>query len=98
MGSVDEKDELVGTVRVQNEFGLHARPAGQLAREAGKYAASIVLECGGRQVDAKSILDVLTLAAPRGTELTLRVSGEDARTAFQAVCLFFENHFAVGGS
>ena len=98
MGSVEEKETLVGTVRVQNEFGLHARPAGQLAREAGAYTSQILLECGDRQVDAKSILDILTLAAPRGTELTLRVSGADAPAAFAAISLFFENHFAAGGS
>lgn len=83
----------VGLVVVQNDFGLHARSAGRLAREASKFISTIELELDGRRVDAKSILDILTLAASKGSELTLRVSGEDCRAAFQAISLFFEQNF-----
>ncbi len=91
---MEQTDNLqVGSVVVQNDFGLHARTAGSLVREASKFTSAIELEFDGRRVDAKSILDILTLAASKGSELTLRVSGEDCQVAFQTISLFFEQNF-----
>jgi phosphocarrier protein len=80
MGEVQEK-----VIRVGNSLGLHARPAGKISQEAQRYAASITVHSGGMEADAKSILDLLTLAGPQGTELRLRAQGADAVEAVSAL-------------
>ena len=88
MGEVREK-----VIRVGNSLGLHARPAGKISQEAQRYAASITVHSGGMEADAKSILDLLTLAAPQGTELRLRAQGADAAEAVSALSRLFEDMF-----
>lgn len=61
--------------------GLHARPAAQLAQEAQRYSASIQLVSEAGEVDAKSMLDILSLAPPANAELILLAQGDDAREA-----------------
>ncbi len=68
-------------VCVLNEQGLHARPAAKLAQEAQKFASDIRLVMGDQSVDAKSVLDILSLAAGRGCGLEILAQGEDAREA-----------------
>ena len=77
------------TVFVHNELGLHARPAAKLAQAAQQYQSRITLEYDDMVVDAKSILDILSLAAGRGASLTLRCSGEDARKAAEKLEALF---------
>ncbi|MFU2210413.1 HPr family phosphocarrier protein [Solidesulfovibrio sp. C21] len=81
------------TVRVLNEQGLHARPAAKLAQEAQKFPCAISLSMGGETVDAKSILDILTLAAGNGTELELRASGPEAEAALVSLATLIRNRF-----
>ena len=88
MGEVQEM-----VIRVGNSLGLHARPAGKISQEAQRYAASITVHSGGMEADAKSILDLLTLAAPQGTELRLRAQGADAAEAVSALSRLFEDMF-----
>jgi phosphotransferase system HPr (HPr) family protein len=59
---------------------LHARPAAQFVRAAMGYGARLVVGAGEREVDAKSLLSVLSLGAKGGTELRLRAEGDDAET------------------
>lgn len=80
-------------VRVANELGLHARPAARLAQEAQKFASAIILASDSQEVDAKSILDILTLAAPRGCGLTIKASGGDARAAVERLTGLFRERF-----
>jgi len=80
-------------VTLLNELGLHARPAAKLAQEAQKFSASIKLKYGQREVDAKSILDILTLAAPGGSTLTLCAKGEDASEAIAYLSQLFAQRF-----
>lgn len=72
-------------VNLYNDFGLHARPAAILAREAQKFSSDISLLFDGKEVDAKSILDILTLAAPSGSALKIKARGEDAREAVNRI-------------
>jgi phosphocarrier protein len=81
-------------VRVANELGLHARPAARLAQEAQRFACAIYLEADGQEVDAKSILDILTLAAPQGGRMTIRAEGDDAAEALARLTRLFESRFA----
>ncbi|MDR3177292.1 MAG: HPr family phosphocarrier protein [Desulfovibrio sp.] len=71
--------ERVFTVR--EEIGLHARPAVRLAQAAQEFSAEISLGCGNQLVDAKSVLDILSLSAVKGAVLTLRARGADAGEA-----------------
>ena len=81
---------LVRSVCVMNELGLHARPAGKIAQEAQKFASEIFLAMGEQLVDAKSILDILTLAAGRGCELQLMAKGDDAESAIDHMSKLFK--------
>ncbi len=80
-------------VRVLNDQGLHARPAARLAQEAQKFPCDISLVHGDETVDAKSILDILTLAAGHGSELELRASGPEAEDALTHLGALIRNRF-----
>jgi phosphocarrier protein HPr len=70
---------------ILNRLGLHARAAAQLVRMANQYMADIRLVKDGVEVNGKSIMGVLMLAAPKDTRVLLRVSGEDAEAALVAI-------------
>lgn len=78
---------LEKNVKIINPLGLHARAAAQLVRLASTFESDIKLIRLDNQIfaDAKSILSVLTLAANKGTELTLKIIGEDENEALQSV-------------
>lgn len=66
---------------INDELGLHARPAARIAQAAQQFESRITLIYEDMTVDAKSILDILTLAAGRGACLVLRCEGRDADSA-----------------
>jgi phosphocarrier protein HPr len=80
-------------IRVLNDQGLHARPAARLAQEAQKFACDIRLTMDGEEVDAKSILDILTLAAGHGSELEFRANGPGAEDALAHLGALIRNRF-----
>lgn len=80
-------------VRICNEMGLHARPAAALAREAQRFESEISLCLDDQQVDAKSILDILTLAAPHGHPMVITASGDDAEEALKTLTELFQSRF-----
>ncbi len=84
-------------VSLDNEFGLHARPAAILAKEAQKFSSDIRLSHDGKEVDAKSILDILTLAATHGSALCIKASGEDAPEAVRRIKELISRRFEVRG-
>jgi phosphocarrier protein HPr len=86
-------DSMTRRVCVANELGLHARPAARLAREAQKFSARITLLFQNQEVDAKSILDVLTLALGPGCSVELKAQGEDAEAALHQLEQLFLNRF-----
>ncbi|CAK7042685.1 MAG: hypothetical protein DELT_02894 [Desulfovibrio sp.] len=71
-------EEYETTVTITNELGLHARPAAMVAQTAQKYSAEAHFILSDQQANAKSILDILSLAACKGTALKLRCKGRDA--------------------
>ena len=77
-------------VIVQNEVGLHARPAKNLVSELNKYISDVYIEKDGYRINAKSIIGVLTLAAVKGTELMVIAEGEDAEQVLEIVQRMFE--------
>lgn len=86
---------LEGSVRIVNQLGLHARASAQLVRLAGNYKSRIILKNAIRNIeaDSKSILSLLTLSASIGTQLNLKVEGEDEKLAFEAISELFSNGF-----
>ena len=76
-----------------NELGLHARTAAKLAQTASGFASDIRCGHSGRLVDAKSIMVVMLLAAPRGTVLHLEVEGADEQKAMAALKCLIDNGF-----
>ena len=79
------------TVFIRGELGLHARPAARLAQTAQQFASRITLEYDGMTADAKSILDILSLAAGRGASMVLRCHGEDEATAVEKMAEVFSS-------
>jgi len=82
------------TVKISNPQGLHARPAELFARLALQFDSKIDVIREDLRVDAKSILNVLTLGAGPGTELVLEASGDDAEEALEAIAQLVRNDFA----
>jgi phosphocarrier protein len=81
------------TVEIQNQEGLHTRPAAQLVRLTSCYASDIWLVKDGFTVNAKSIIGVMTLAAEHGSSLILRANGNDEENALRAIATFFNSGF-----
>jgi len=72
-------------VTVLNRLGLHARPAAEFVKTASKFEATITVSKDSMEVNGKSILGVMTLAAECGSELVLRATGADAEAALDAL-------------
>jgi phosphocarrier protein HPr len=69
------------TVRIVNSLGLHARPAAAFVKIAGRYQSHIAVRKDETEVNGKSIMGMMMLAAECGSELLLRADGEDAEQA-----------------
>lgn len=80
-------------VTLTNKMGLHARPSTQIATTAGRFAASVQIAKDGLVIDAKSVLELLMLAAECGSELHLSAEGDDATAAVDALVAIIENRF-----
>ena len=78
---------------VGNRLGLHARATARLVQLLSAYASKATLSARGREVNAKSIMGVMLLAAGQGTPVLLRVEGDDEADAADAVAALFERHF-----
>ncbi len=81
------------TLPVINKLGLHARAAARLVKLTQPFACEISLERKGRNVNAKSIMGVMMLAATCGTSINISLDGSDEVAAFQAIKQLFENRF-----
>jgi len=72
-------------VEIKNKLGLHARAAAKLVHIAARFKSDIKIRKGDEEVDGKSILGILLLAAGRGSVITLKADGEDERDALDAI-------------
>ncbi|MEW5873902.1 MAG: HPr family phosphocarrier protein [Candidatus Zixiibacteriota bacterium] len=81
------------TVKVTNPLGVHARPSAMLAQTASKFTSEVWLSKDGHEVNGKSILGVMTLAAQMGSSVTIRVNGPDEDKALEALVHIFEMRF-----
>ena len=78
---------------VHNKLGLHARAAAKIVKISNQFQSRIFIIKNGREADAKSMLDILTLSCPRGTRLEICAEGEDADEALGALAFLFDNKF-----
>ncbi|HEU0277185.1 MAG TPA: HPr family phosphocarrier protein [Rhodanobacteraceae bacterium] len=81
---------------VSNKLGLHARASAKLVQLVQQFKSTVWLVEGGREVNAKSIMGVMMLAAGTGTPLTVRAEGPDENAALAAVAALFERKFDEG--
>lgn len=81
------------TFTIKNKLGLHARAASLFVQLANKFSSEIFVNKNGQEVNGKSIMGILILAAAQGAQVTLRVSGEDAQGAVDALGELIDNGF-----
>ena len=78
-------------ITVKNTAGLHARPAGVLAKEAGKCSCDVWLVLGEKKIQAKSILNLMAAAIKCGTEIELQCDGEDEKESLDMLSALIES-------
>jgi phosphocarrier protein len=81
------------TIIIKNRLGLHARAAVKFVNTANRFSADVKIEKDGSEIDGKSILGILTLAATQGTEIVLRVDGADEESALKALVTLINTKF-----
>jgi phosphocarrier protein HPr len=84
---------VVREVTVVNRAGLHTRPASLIVRTASRFKADFFIQKDSYEINGKSIIGVMTLAAEQGSTLTLLFEGDDAAEAADAVAGLFESGF-----
>lgn len=80
-------------VEIVNRLGLHARAAAKLVHLAGRFQSQISLAMNGEEVDAKSILGILLLAAAKGSQVIVKCDGDDEQEAMTALTGLIANRF-----
>lgn len=85
--------ELRKTLKIDNELGLHARSAAKIVALTSEYKADLFLKKENQEVDGSSILSILTLACPKGTEVEARAVGEDSEALMEALGKLFKQKF-----
>ena len=86
----------VTEIEIINKLGLHARASAKLSQLAAQYPCEIFLSRNGRQINAKSIMGVMMLAAGMGSKVTLETVGDQADEAMTALTDLINNRFGEG--
>ena len=77
---------------IQDPTGIHARPAGALAKTAEQFESTITVSCGEKHSSAKSVIQLMSLGASCGSELTVHAEGADAAQAIAAIYQYMEEN------
>ncbi len=85
--------EVKKKLKVKNDLGLHARSAAMIVELAKKYNSKLYFKKGDQEIEGDSILSLLTLACPKGTELEVKAVGEDAERLINELTILFEKGF-----
>jgi len=94
MRNIDHhSDTLVKTVTIQNKLGLHARAAASFVKTAFRFKSDIFLSKDEETANGKSIMGLLTLAAEKGTAVTIKAVGPDAQEAVLALAELINDKF-----
>ena len=81
------------SIVIINKLGLHARAAGKLIETTTRFSCDITIEKDGRNVDGKSIMAMMMLAAGKGTEISIKTNGDDEKDAIEAIIELINNRF-----
>ena len=84
------------TILIKNKLGLHARAAVKLVNLANRFESSVRIEKDGNEIDGKSVLGTLTLAAVQGSRITVKISGKDEQIAMEALLTLINDKFHEG--
>ena len=84
------------SISILNSLGMHARAAAKFVHTAGRFSAHIRVARGEREVDGKSIMGLLLLAAAQGSSIRISADGPDERDAITALCQLVERGFDEG--
>ena len=85
--------EITKKLKIMNRLGLHLRAAAQFVKTTSQFKCRVLVKYGNGHVNGKSIINLMTLAASYGSELTLVFDGEDAKDAQKAIQILFLNKF-----
>ena len=80
-------------ITIINKLGLHARAAGKLVETTSRFSCDITIDKDGRNVDGKSIMAMMMLAASKGTNITIKTNGEYEAAALEAITALINNRF-----
>ncbi|MFQ5900476.1 MAG: HPr family phosphocarrier protein [Thermodesulfobacteriota bacterium] len=90
---ITSKAKAEGTFIISNKVGLHARAAARFVSTASKFESDIMLEKNGYKVNGKSIMGIMTLAAPKGEKLVIKAVGIDAKEAITSLGKLINSKF-----
>jgi phosphotransferase system HPr (HPr) family protein len=83
---MDQTDQIMERhLKIKNQLGLHARAAAKVVQVSSDYTSNLVIHFDGQEVDGKSILSILTLACPLGSNIVLKADGPDAEKMLDAL-------------
>ncbi len=88
-----EPSELERTIQIQNRYGLHARPAAEFVKLASRFRSELWVKKDDLEVNGKSIMGVMMLAAEYGSDITIRAVGDDAALALSELCGLIDRKF-----
>jgi len=91
------EQHIIQKIRVKNELGLHTRPATLIVKLLQEVKSEVFFTYKKETINAKSILSILILAAPKNACITIKVKGEDAQATMDRLVESFENCFGEGG-
>ncbi len=77
---------------IRDEVGIHARPAGMLAKEAKSFASKITIEANGKSADVTKLMAVMGLGIKKGTKVCIKAEGEDEEAAIASIEKFMKNN------
>ncbi len=80
------------TYTIQDELGIHARPAGLLAKAAGAYRSVVTIDSGAKKADAKRLMAIMSMGVKKGSTVTVTVEGENEDIAAAAIEEFFRTN------
>ncbi len=89
----DPSSQASKNLKIQNELGLHARAAAQFVKIASRFRSEVTVRRDSQEVNGKSIMGILMLAAAKGTQIQITVRGEDSSETLQALSELVENKF-----
>ncbi len=88
-----EPSALERSIVIQNRFGMHARPAAEFVKLANRFQSELWVRKDDLEVNGKSIMGVMMLAAEFGSEITIRAQGDDAPQALVELCALVDRRF-----